>query len=91
MIDKIRRTFALTEDGAKGDGELFSKWQHAELLVFDGNDAMTGLGRIEARARVDWKNAKFIRVKVESFGVLPKWHPYAGEKAWIMVDEVEIE
>ncbi len=73
------------------DGEHFSKWQRAELPVFDGNYEMTGLGRIEARARVDWKNAKFIRVKVESFGALPKWHPYAGEKAWIMVDEVEIE
>jgi hypothetical protein len=51
---------------------------------------MTSLGRIEARARVDVKKVKFLKVKVGNQGTLPKWHPNAGEKAWIMVDEVEI-
>ena len=37
------------------------------------------------------KKVKFVRVKVENQGVLPNWHPYAGEKAWIMVDEVSVE
>jgi hypothetical protein len=52
---------------------------------------MEGFGRVEARALVDVKKAKFVRVKVENQGVLPVWHPYAGQKAWIMVDEVTIE
>ena len=52
---------------------------------------MKGFGRIEARARVNEKQAKFVRVKVENYDVLPEWHPYAGQKAWIMVDEVTIE
>ncbi len=73
------------------DGKEFTDWQMAELPVFDRPDKMKGFGRIEARARVDGKQWKFIRVKVENQGVLPEWHPYAGQKAWIMVDEVVVE
>lgn len=63
----------------------------AELPVFDLPDKMQSLGRIEARARVNEKQVKFIRVKVENQGTLPEWHPYAGQEAWIMVDEVVVE
>ena len=73
------------------DGIEFTDWQMAELPVFDRPDKMKGFGRIEARARVNEKQAKFVRVKVENYGVLPEWHPYAGQKAWIMVDEVTVE
>jgi len=73
------------------NGNDFTEWQMAELPVFDRPDKLQGFGRIEARARVNERQAKFVRVKVENQGVLPEWHPYAGEKAWIMVDEVTIE
>ena len=73
------------------DGKAFTEWQNAELPVFDRPDKMHGFGRIEARARVNEKQAKFVRVKVENQGVLPEWHPYKGEKAWVMVDEVSVE
>ena len=73
------------------DGTEFGDWQMAELPVFDRPDPLKGFGRIEARARVNERQAKFVRVKVENYGVLPEWHPYAGQKAWIMVDEVTIE
>ena len=73
------------------DGTEFTDWQMAELPVFDRSDKMKGFGRIEARLRTDGKQWKFVRVKVESQGVLPEWHPYAGQKAWIMVDEVVVE
>jgi len=73
------------------DGKEFGEWQKAELPVFDRPDKMKGFGRIEARARVNEKQAKFVRIKVENYGVLPEWHPNAGEKAWLMVDEVTIE
>lgn len=73
------------------DGKEFTDWQLAELPVFDRPDKMHGFGRVEARARVNEKQAKFVRVKVENYGTLPDWHPYAGQKAWIMVDEVTIE
>ena len=73
------------------DGKKFTDWQMAELPVFNKPDPMTSLGRIEARAKVDEKKVKFLKVKIENQGVLPKWHPNAGEKAWIMVDEVKVE
>ena len=73
------------------DGEEFSDWERAELPVFDRPDKMQGFGRIEARLRTTGKQWKYVRVKVENQGVLPEWHPYAGQKAWIMVDEVVIE
>ena len=73
------------------DGKEFTDWQLAELPVFDRPDKMQGFGRIEARLRTDGKEWKYVRVKVENQGVLPDWHPYKGEKAWIMVDEVVVE
>ena len=73
------------------DGKTFTEWLPAELPVFNKPDKMQGHGRIEARARVNEKQVMFVRVKVENQGVLPNWHPYAGEKAWIMVDEVVVE
>jgi hexosaminidase len=73
------------------DGKEFTEWKFAELPAYDQPNPMAGLGRFEARARVDVKQAKFVRVKVKNQGELPMWHPNAGEKAWIMVDEVEIE
>ena len=73
------------------DGAEFTDWQRAELPVFDRPDKMQGFGRIEARARVDGKQLKYVRVKVENQGILPEWHPYSGQKAWIMVDEVDVE
>jgi hypothetical protein len=73
------------------DGNAFTEWQMADLPVFDQPDPMKSLGRVEARARVNEQQVKFIRVKVENQRLLPSWHPYAGRKAWVMVDEVEIE
>ena len=73
------------------DGKTFTDWQMAEFPMFDLPDPMASLGRVEARAYVNEKNVKFLKVKVENQGVLPKWHPNAGEKAWIMVDEIIIE
>ena len=73
------------------DGKEYSDWQRADLPDFDPSDPMQGMGRVEARAMVSERQAKFVRVKVENPGLLPKWHPYAGQKAWIMVDEVTIE
>ena len=73
------------------DGKEFTEWKIAELPVYDTPDPMAGMGRVEARALVNEKQAKFVKVKVQNQGTLPQWHPYAGQKAWIMVDEVEIE
>ncbi len=73
------------------DGKEYSDWQRVDLPDFDPSDPMDGMGRVEARAMVSERQAKFVRVKVENQGVLPEWHPYVGQKAWIMVDEVSVE
>jgi hexosaminidase len=72
------------------DGNNYTEWYPAEFPMFNIPDPMTSLGRVEARARVSEKNVRFLKVKVENYGVLPKWHPNAGEKAWIMVDEIVV-
>ena len=73
------------------DGKEFTEWIVAMLPVYDLTDPMAGMGRVEARALVNEKQAKFVKVKVQNTGTLPQWHPYAGQKAWIMVDEVSVE
>jgi uncharacterized membrane protein len=37
------------------------------------------------------REAKYVKVKVESIGRNPAWHPSAGEKAWLFVDEIVVE
>ena len=73
------------------DGKTYTEWKMAELPVYNMPDPMTSMGRVEARAGVNVQNVKFLKVKVQNQGSLPKWHPNAGEKAWIMIDEVKIE
>ena len=73
------------------DGVDYTDWKPAELPMYTMPDPMTSMGRVEAKARVNALNVKYIRLKIENFDTLPQWHPYAGEKAWIMVDELRIE
>ena len=34
--------------------------------------------------------AKYIKIKAVNYGVCPDWHPAAGSKSWLFVDEVRI-
>ncbi len=40
---------------------------------------------------VNAKNIKAIKIYAKNNGTLPEWHPYKGEKSWIMIDEIEVE
>ncbi len=42
------------------------------------------------RHKIPNKNVKYIRIVAEPVEQLPSWHPAAGEKAWLMIDEVKI-
>jgi hexosaminidase len=35
--------------------------------------------------------ARFIKVRASNLGICPEWHPGAGEKCWLFVDEVVVE
>jgi hexosaminidase len=36
-------------------------------------------------------SARYVRVRAKNLGICPAWHPGAGGKAWIFVDEIMIE
>lgn len=38
--------------------------------------------------KLDGANVRYIRIKAESVGLCPAWHPGAGDKAWIFADEI---
>ena len=40
------------------------------------------------RHKIPSDGVKFIRIEAEPVEKLPKWHAAAGEKAWIMTDEI---
>ena len=35
-------------------------------------------------------NAKYVKIKAINYGECPDWHPAAGSKSWLFVDEVRI-
>lgn len=69
------------------DGVRYTEPVEAEFAMYDGKK---GEFRREARALLGEQNVRFIKLHVENLGVLPEKHPYAGEKSWIMVDELRI-
>ncbi len=69
------------------DGVHYTEPVVAEFPMFNVGERGK---RMSARAKINAKNVKFVRVFAENFGVLPANHEYAGEKAWIMIDEVSI-
>jgi predicted alpha-1,2-mannosidase len=44
--------------------------------------------RHELLAQADGAAARFVRVRATGVGTCPEWHPGAGGKAWIFVDEI---
>jgi beta-galactosidase len=74
------------------DGVHFSEWKLAELPMYqDPLHRMAPSGRVEAKARISAKGVRFLKIRLDNMGVLPEGHPYAGEKAWLMVDEITLE
>jgi hypothetical protein len=41
----------------------------------------------------DWQpeTARYVKVEAENVGICPDWHPGAGGKAWLFVDEIVVE
>jgi hexosaminidase len=34
--------------------------------------------------------ARFVRVRARNVGICPSWHPGAGEKCWVFIDEIVV-
>ena len=43
------------------------------------------------RHKIPNKKVKYIKIEAQPVEKLPEWHPAAGEKAWIMIDEVRVK
>ena len=35
-------------------------------------------------------NARYLKIKVKNTGQCPEWHPAAGRKAWLFIDEITV-
>lgn len=69
------------------DGEAFKPWGRAEPET----DAKAS-GTIVERYRVlGPRRARYVRVVATSRGTCPDWHPGAGNRAWLFVDEIGLE
>ena len=42
-------------------------------------------------AEFDKLKARFIKVSAENIRTCPQWHPGAGGKAWLFIDEISVE
>ena len=68
------------------DGKEYQKFGHAATdLPKESRPAETHSFVVHGHA-----SARYIRIKTKNYGALPKWHPSAGEQAWLFVDEISI-
>ncbi len=72
------------------DGQKWSAWQSLEALGQPGdlyNDSRRLTYHLEPRKA---RYVHYVRLRFICRPQLPIWHPYAGQPAWLMVDEVEL-
>ena len=73
------------------NGKKFSKPEEV-TLPFDPALETNSQPRVcILRQKIPSKEVKYIRIEAEPVEKLPEWHAAAGEKAWIMTDEVKID
>ena len=60
------------------------------VLVPDSFPEVVGTLVEDFNARFKQVNASAIHIKAKNTGVLPEWHEYSGNKAWIFVDEIVV-
>lgn len=71
-------------------GETWSEWQSLELSASPTdlyNDSRRLSYWIEPRKA---KNIHYVQLRFVCRPELPIWHPYSGQPAWLMVDEIEV-
>ena len=72
------------------NGKKFSKPEEV-TLPFDPALETNSKPRVcILRQKIPSKEVKYIRIEAEPVKKLPEWHAAAGEKAWIMVDEINV-
>jgi beta-galactosidase len=72
------------------NGKKFSKPEEVALPFDPALEANSKPRVCILRHKIPSKEAKYIRIEAEPVEKLPEWHAAAGEKAWIMTDEIKI-
>ena len=69
------------------DGQHFGK-----AIVLSEPQPQQNMNPSVQRMTAEWsKDARFVRISAKNIGICPDWHPGKGQKAWLFVDEVEVE
>jgi hypothetical protein len=78
-----RVEFSLSDDG--------EHYAAALNVPNDVPDDTTGALTKEFGGAITPRRARYVRVRAETYGKLPSWHPGAGGDSWIFVDEITVE
>ena len=79
--------------------------KYIEFYLSDNGFDFVSAGKVEipsSQRNPDWvqkdfsfvmqnSNARFIKIFAKNYDALPEWHPEAGGKPWLMVDEIIVE
>ena len=68
--------------------------EHYKAVAAFDHPTASGTSEIRVQhdsAPLDGRQARFVRLRARSVGLCPAWHPGAGGKAWIFIDEVVVE
>ena len=72
------------------NGKKFSKPEEVTLPFDPVLEANSKPRVCILRHKIPNRGVKYIRIEAEPVEKLPEWHAAAGEKAWIMTDEIKI-
>ena len=59
-----------------------------ELIMVEGTGTITKIWFSQLRDKL---NARYLKVYIPNYGIIPSGKPGAGNPAWLFVDEIEVE
>lgn len=74
--------FSISEDG--------ETYETVGIVTVDLPSGEEKASVTDAWVGLDGKSARFVRVLARNGGPLPAWHPGTGEKAWLFIDEIQV-
>ena len=66
------------------DGQLFSIVEKIDATHIQ-------LNKRNAVAELNKNVARYVKIKINNYGIIPPYNPGAGNKSWLFVDEISIE
>ena len=82
------------------DGKKFTRWEPLSVVRpienIQNDCRHITLRRLFAQHRglfrkAEARRVKYVRLQVNCNSDLPLWHPYSGQPAWLMIDEINIK